>query len=113
MYTCNICGIEATVDHVNPPKFNCECIGAKVITEMTASMHGVGGVSEAKESNNNLSDTSAAVVKQMMSMVLGVEFFQENKKEVFARDVVIHDTASNRKFSFTLTAQELCQDSQE
>ena len=74
---------------------------------MSATANGVGGLNEAKVSNNNLSQQSAAFVKQMMSMVLGVEFFQENKKEIFANEVVIEDSSSGRKFSFTLTAKEI------
>lgn len=74
---------------------------------MKTQLHGVGGIKEAEKPNNNLSEESAMVVKQMMSMVLGTEFFRDNKTEVFARDIVIEDSSSNRKFSFTLTAKEL------
>lgn len=75
---------------------------------MSAQANGIGGISESVEApNNNLSNTSALVVKQMMSMILGTEFLVEKKTEVFARDIVIQDSSSGRKFSFTLTAKEL------
>ena len=47
------------------------------------------------------------VVKQMMTMVLGTEFFRDGKPEVFANDIIIEDSSSHRKFSFTLTAKEV------
>jgi len=74
---------------------------------MQSKLHGEGGISEAKIANNNLSDNSAALVKQMMSMVLGVEFFTENKQNIYANNIVIEDTSSGRKFEFTLTAKEI------
>jgi hypothetical protein len=36
IYNCSICGTQVSVDHVNPPIFNCKCEGAKVIAEMEA-----------------------------------------------------------------------------
>jgi len=106
MYQCNICKKEATVDHLNPPKLNCDCEGGKVVTEIDGHAYGKGSMSE-KTFNNNLTQQSAMFVKQMMSMVLGVEFFQEKKTEIFANEVVIEDSSSGRKFSFTLTAKEI------
>lgn len=70
-------------------------------------MHGVGGLKEDKKPNNNLSEESAMVIKQMMTMVLGTEFFRDGKPEVFANDIIIEDSNSHRKFSFTLTAKEV------
>ncbi len=106
MYECNLCHAEATVDHVNPAKLNCDCEDGKVVTRIEGHAYGEGKMNESV-GNNNLTDMSAAFVKQMMSMVLGVEFFQEKKSEIYAREVVIEDSSSGRKFSFTLTAKEL------
>lgn len=106
MYECSICHTEATVDHVNPAKLNCDCGDGKVVTTMEGHAYGQSSMGE-KTHNNNLTETSAGFVKQMMSMVLGVEFFQEKKSEIFANDVVIEDSSSGRKFSFTLTAKEI------
>lgn len=111
MYQCSVCKKEVIVDHKNPPIFQCECEGRTVIAEMQAQANGYGGIKEVL--NNNLEDSSAFVIKQMMTMVLGTEFFKENKKEIYARDVVIEDKETKRKFSFTVTAQEIWQDSQE
>ncbi len=109
MYKCNICGIEATVDHINPAKLNCNCEGGKVVAEIGGHAYGKGSLNAHTEQvhNNNLTEQSAVFVKQMMSMVLGVEFFQENKKDIFANEVVIEDSTTGRKFSFTLTAKEI------
>jgi hypothetical protein len=40
IYNCSICGTQVSVDHVNPPVFNCNCEGAKVIAEMEAVAKG-------------------------------------------------------------------------
>ena len=40
VYNCSVCGTNVTVDHVNPPKFNCKCEGAKVLAEMEAVASG-------------------------------------------------------------------------
>ncbi len=106
MYECNLCGTPAIVDHINPPKLNCGCEGGKVIAKIDGHAYGRGSLN-AHTSNNNLTEQSAVFVKQMMSMVLGVEFFQENKSEIFANEVVIEDSKTGRKFSFTLTAKEI------
>lgn len=106
MYQCNICKVEATVDHINPAKLNCDCVDGKVVTNMEGHAYGQGSMGETIH-NNNLTEQSAVFVKQMMSMVLGVEFFQEKKSEIFANEVVIEDSSSGRKFSFTLTAKEI------
>jgi len=107
MYECNICKTEAIVDHTNPPKLNCECEDGKVVTKIDGHAYGRGSMNAHTEHNNNLTEQSAVFIKQMMSMVLGVEFFQENKSEIFANEVVIEDSTSGRKFSFTLTAKEI------
>jgi len=74
---------------------------------MSAVASGEGSLSEVKKANNNLTEESAMVVKQMMSMVLGTEFFKENKTDIFANDIVIEDSSTKRRFSFTLTAKEI------
>jgi hypothetical protein len=75
--------------------------------EMSAVLTGKGGISEASAPNNNLTEESSMVVKQMMSMVLGTEFFRENKTDIFANDIVIEDSSTKRRFAFTLTAKEI------
>lgn len=100
MYTCSICNKEVT-----PPNKCCE--GSTIYANMTAKASGTGGIKEAPKPNNNLSEESAMVVKQMMSMVLGTEFFRDGKSNIFANDIVIEDSSSGRRFSFTLTAQEI------
>lgn len=74
---------------------------------MNAGLHGAGGLTEQKAPNNNLTEESALLVKQMMSMILGIEFFRENKEVLFAKDIVIEDSSSKRKFIFTLDAKEI------
>lgn len=107
MYRCNLCYKEATVDHINPVKLNCDCVGTKVVTTLEGHAYGKSAFGETPELNNNLTDPSAMFLKQMMSMILGVEFFQEQKTEIYAKNVVIEDSSSKRRFSFTLTAKEL------
>lgn len=104
MYTCSICGKEVIVDPT--VKAKC-CEGGTVTTKLSSNLHGFGGLNEAPKPNNNLSEESAMVVKQMMSMVLGTEFFRDGKTEVFANEIVIEDSSTGRRFSFTLTAKEL------
>lgn len=104
MYSCSICNKDVVLQE--GVKASC-CEGAKIVTKMSSNMHGVGGLSEQKAPNNNLSEESAMVVKQMMTMVLGTEFFRDGKTEVFANDVVIQDSTSGRQFSFTITAKEI------
>jgi len=106
MYECNLCHTEATVDHIHPAKLNCKCAGGKVVAKIEGHAYGKGSMN-ARSANNNLTEQSALFVKQMMSMVLGVEFFQANKTEIYANEVVIEDSSSGRKFSFTLTAKEI------
>ena len=100
MYTCSICNKD-----VIPPTKCCE--GSTIYAKITATASGIGGIQEAPKPNNNLSEESAMVVKQMMSMVLGTEFFRDGKTNIFANDIVIEDSSTGRKFSFTLTAQEI------
>ncbi len=107
MYECNLCKTEATVNHTDKPKLNCACENAKVVVNIDGHAYGNGSLNARSGHNNNLTEQSAVFIKQMMSMVLGVEFFQENKESIFANEVVIEDSTSGRKFSFTLTAKEL------
>lgn len=99
MYTCSICNKE-----VIPPVKCCE--GSTIYAKMSAVASGFGGVSEVKK-NNNLTEESAMVLRQMMSMVLAKEFFGENKDSIFANDIRIKDYSTGRIFTFTLTAQEV------
>lgn len=98
MYTCSVC-------KKGTDKKCCE--GGTLLAYLSANLAGIGGLSEAPKPNNNLTEESAMVVRQMMSMVLGTEFFREKKTDVFANDIIIEDSSSGRKFSFTLTAKEL------
>jgi len=107
MYECNICKTQASVDHINPPKLNCECVDGKIVASLDGHAYGKASLNAHTNTNNNLTEQSAVFIKQMMSMVLGVEFFQEKKSEIFAKEVVIEDSTSGRKFSFTLTAKEI------
>ena len=34
MYSCSKCNSEVIVDHINPPKFTCECVDAVAVTNM-------------------------------------------------------------------------------
>lgn len=40
IYNCSVCGTQVSVDHINPPVFNCKCEGAKVIAEMEGVVSG-------------------------------------------------------------------------
>jgi hypothetical protein len=40
IYNCSICGTQVSVNHIDPPVFNCNCEGAKVIAEMEAVANG-------------------------------------------------------------------------
>lgn len=105
MYTCSKCYKE--VEIVPGIKAMC-CEGATVLLGMgEVGLHGHGAMNEVPVVNNNLSDTSAAFLKQMASMIIGVEFFKEEKTELYAKDIVIADTNSGRSFSLTLTVKEL------
>jgi len=99
MYRCSICNKEVT-----PPVKCCE--GSTIYAKMTAVASGYGGLSEAKK-NNNLTEDSAMVLRQMMSMVLAKEFFGEEKDSIFANDIRIKDDSTGRTFTFTLTAHEV------
>lgn len=100
MYSCSICKKE-----VVPPTKCCE--GGTIYCYMSATASGEGSLCEVKIENNNLTEQSAMVVKQMMSIVLGTEFFKEEKEHIFANDIVIEDSSTGRRFSFTLTAKEI------
>ncbi len=39
-YNCSVCGKEVSVNHIDPPKFNCECEGATALAEMEAVASG-------------------------------------------------------------------------
>jgi hypothetical protein len=99
MYTCSICTKEVT-----PPVKCCE--GSTIYAKMSAVASGFGGVSEPVR-NNNVTEESAMVLRQMMSMVLAKEFFGEKKDSIFANDIRIKDDSTGRTFTFTLTANEV------
>lgn len=99
MYTCSICNKPVT-----PPTKCCE--GSTIYAKLSAVASGVGGLSEVKK-NNNITEESAMVLKQMMSMVLAKEFFGENKTSIFANGIRIRDDSTGRMFEFTLTAKEV------
>lgn len=99
MYTCSICGKEVT-----PPTKCCE--GSTIYAKMSATASGMGGLAGATK-NNNLTEESAMVLRQMMSMILAKEFFGEGKESLFANDIRIKDESTGRMFAFTLKAHEV------
>lgn len=102
MYQCSVCQKET-----KDTSKKC-CPNSTFFALMSASMAGKGGLNaKTEEKNNNLEESSALVIKQMMSMVIGVEFFHGNKEEIFAKDVVIEDSETKRKFTFNLSAKEI------
>lgn len=75
---------------------------------MDAVCVGKGGVSETKEEvKTNLTESSLLMVRSMMIGLSSLEFFGENKTELFANDLVLEDKGTKRKFAFTLTAKEI------
>lgn len=107
MYSCSICQKPVTVDHVNPPVYSCDCVGRTVNASISGALQGVGGVSEVQKTNTNLSDPSLMLIKSTMFAVLAAEFFKEAKSHIFLNNAIMEDTDTKRKFSFTITAQEL------
>lgn len=77
------------------------------LIEMSADLHGKGGLSEIQKETHNLSEASLLMVRAMMIGVSAKEFFQENKSELRADELIIVDESTGRKFVFTLTAKEL------
>lgn len=106
MYYCNQCGAEVNVDHVNPPKFNCECVGAKVIAEVEGHAFGKSSFG-ATVTNNNISEASAMILKNTLFALASNEFFINKKKEIEAKDLRVKDSETGREFSFTLTGKEV------
>lgn len=106
MYSCNKCGSEVTVDHVNPPKFNCGCVDAKVVT--TVEGHASGRSSfGATVANNNISEASAMILKNTLFALAANEFFINKKKEIEAKDLRVKDSETGREFSFTIIGKEV------
>lgn len=106
MYTCNKCNTEVNVDHTNPPKFNCGCVDAKVVTTMEGHAYGKSQFGETV-SNNNLSQASAMILKNTLFAIAANEFFLNNKKEIEAKDLRVKDSETGREFSFTITGKEI------
>jgi len=109
MYICNICEKEVAVDHVNPPKFTCECVGGKAVTKIEGHAYGVGSVNARTASllNNNLGEVSAMILRNTLFAISANEFMQNKKKEIHATDIVVKDSATGRSFTFTLTGKEM------
>lgn len=106
MYSCNICHAEVAVDHINPPKFNCACEGAKVVTSMEGWAFGRSQFGES-QTNNNLSEASAIILRNTLFAIAANEFMHNKKHEVFAEDVRIKDSVSGKEFSFNLKGKSL------
>ncbi len=106
MYNCNICGEEAIVDHVNPVKLTCNCEGGKVVTSIEGHAYGKGSMN-AHASNNNLSETSALILKNTLFALASHEFFGNEKSEIYANDVRVKDIRTGKEFSFNLTGKEI------
>ena len=92
------------VNHIDKPVFSCECEGRTIVTDMGGAMHGTGALSETKRT---LTDTSLLMIRSMIMGVAGIEFFKEGKKSIEAKDLVVEDESTKRKFSFTITAKEI------
>ena len=108
MYYCSICKKEVIVDHINEPVKQCNCVGASIITAMNSTLYGKGSLSEEKiVINNNFSEMSAHIIRNACIALAAIEFFQNNKKELFAKDLRVKDEPTGREFSFTITAKEL------
>lgn len=106
MYQCSICKTEAkkTKDGY---KRVCACSEGNIICGIESNLKGIGGIEEKKEIFHNLSDSSFTNVQAMLVGLASVEFFQLGKSEIFAKELTLTDTGSNRTFSFTLTAKEI------
>lgn len=63
--------------------------------------------------NNNLSEVTALLLQKVMCAIISAEVFTNKKATIFAKDVIIEDEATQRKFSYTLNVKELCHDSTE
>ncbi len=106
MYKCSICNIGVTVDHINPPQFNCDCVGAKVVTAMEGHAYGKSQFGDTVV-NNNISEASAMVLKNTLFALAANEFFINKKTEIEAKDLRVKDSETGREFTFTLTGKEL------
>lgn len=78
-----------------------------MIAEMSANLKGLGGITDKEEIQHNLSEPSMLFVKTMLIGIAGTEFFKEGKKEMFARNMVIIDETTRRKFVFNLEGEEV------
>lgn len=106
MYYCSKCNVEVSVDHINPPKFNCDCIGAKVVTSIEGHASGRSSMGETIV-NNNISEASAIILKNTLFALAANEFFLNKKKEIEAKDLRVKDSETGREFSFTVTGKEI------
>ena len=106
MYTCSICNVEVDVDHVSPPKYNCNCVGNTIHTGVGGKLKGVGGVSVVEDvKNNNLSDEGATVLKNTSFVLIALEVFRNKKDSIFAKDVTIKDSISGKEFTLSFEIQ--------
>lgn len=106
MYECSICNKGVTVNHIDPPQFNCECVGAKVITKVEGHAYGKSQFGE-QQVNNNLSEASAILIRNTLFALAANEFFINKKKEIEAKDLRVKDSETGREFSFTITGKEI------
>jgi hypothetical protein len=106
MYYCSECNVEVNVDHINPPKFNCVCVGAKVVTAIEGHAYGKSHFG-ATVINNNISEASAMILKNTLFALAANEFFINKKKEIEAKDLRVKDSETGREFSFTLIGKEV------
>lgn len=106
MYYCSKCNVEVSVDHINPPKFNCECLDAKVVTSIEGHAYGKSQFG-ATVVNNNISEASAMILKNTLFALAANEFFLNKKKEIEAKDLRVKDSETGREFSFTITGKEV------
>lgn len=77
-----------------------------MIVELEANLKGVGGLNESDEPEHNLSEAGMLMVRSMVIGVTAKEFFEGGKKEVYARELVIVDEPTGRKFIFNVEAKE-------
>lgn len=98
MYTCSICKKEVLE---KSGTYTACCEGGKVFADVSGTVYGRGGVIE-KETNHNLSDVSTHIVKNFLFSLAAIEFFQHNKRQIYARDIHIKDDKTGREFVFTL-----------
>lgn len=79
-----------------------------MIVELEASLKGVGGLNESEKTpDHNLSKEGLLMVQSMVIGVSAKEFFENGKKEIHARELVIVDEPTGRKFVFNVEAKEV------